>query len=111
MGLTEKWWYGFDPVTHQYTGMRQDYEQPANTTDVEPEGLMNPIWDTDSLQWIGVNFDEQLEKLREEAEKNKNYENIPIAVLSESLADFQNDTHVAISNIALQLAQLLDSKE
>lgn len=103
---TQTWWYGFDPVTFEYAGMRLAAEKPENATDVNFDGITDPVWSPDKNIWEGNNLEEELAKLRAEAEADDKADNTPIAGLTAVVADLQDTVNTSVSSLMTQVAQL-----
>lgn len=102
----QKWWYGFDPNTFKYAGMRLSVEKPDNATDVSIAGIIDPIWNPDTNQWTGDNLSDQLAKLQAEADAGDKADNTPIAGLTSVVADLQDTVNTSVSSLMVQVAQL-----
>lgn len=106
MNNEQQWWYGFDPVSFEYTGMRLSAEKPENATDVKFDGISNPTWNTAKNSWEGDNIEDELAKLREQAESDDKVDNTPIAGLTAVVADLQDTVNTSVSSLMTQVAQL-----
>lgn len=102
----QKWWYGFDPNTFKYAGMRLSVEKPDNATDVSIAGIIDPIWNSETKQWDGANLADQLAELQAEAEAGDKADNAPIAGLTAVVADLQDTVNTSVSSLMSQVAQL-----
>lgn len=108
MNNEQQWWYGFDPVSFEYTGMRLSAEKPENATDIKFDGISNPTWNTAKNSWEGDNIEDKLAKLREQAETGDKADNTPIAGLTSVVADLQDTVNTSVSSLMVQVAQLQD---
>lgn len=104
----QKWWYGFDPNTFKYAGMRLSIEQPENATSIGIGDLINPVWDPSANKWTGDSMDDELKKMAEqvEAEKDDKADNEPLADLASVVADLQDTVNTSVSSLMTQVAQL-----
>lgn len=60
-----KWYFKFDPTTFAFIpGAIRAEEQPENTTTVEPSGLINPVWNPNTISWTGQSMDDYLAEQR-----------------------------------------------
>lgn len=62
------WWVEYDPETLKYVRNVKAVEQPVNTTEKEPTGLENAVFNPDTGEWTGDSLEDKFQKLREEAE-------------------------------------------
>lgn len=102
--IKKTWWYGFDPVTFEYAGMRSSYEKPDNATDVAFSGISSPIWNPDKNIWEGDSIEEELKNLRSQPDDSTT--ETPMANLVQQVATYKETTDTSISNLMLQVAQL-----
>lgn len=102
----QTWWYGFDPVTFEYAGMRLAAEKPENATDVNFDGITDPVWNPDKNIWEGNNLEEELAKLREQAENDEMSAGLPFASLMATVADLKETTDTSIMALMGQVADL-----
>lgn len=52
-----KWYFKYDPATYAFIPGAV-HEKVDNSTDVEPTGLMNPVWSPSTNTWNGKTYDE-----------------------------------------------------
>ena len=102
----QKWWYGFDPNTFKYAGMRLSVEKPDNATDVSIAGIIDPIWNPNTNQWDGANLEDQLAELQHSNDDSDDVMDSSIAQLTKIVADLKEVTDTSISTLMLQVAQL-----
>lgn len=102
----QTWWYGYDPNTFKYTGMRLSVEKPTNATSISFNGLIDPVWNPDTNTWTGQDLNVELQNIRETADANKNDKNEPIALLTETVANMKETTDTSLSTIMLQMASM-----
>lgn len=103
---TQTWWYGFDPVSFEYTGMRLSAEKPDNATDVSFDGISNPTWNAEKNAWEGDSIEDELAKLRAQAEADDASEDTPMADLVATVASLQETTDTSITALMEQVATL-----
>ncbi|MDD9139198.1 hypothetical protein H7198_06225 [Fructobacillus sp. CRL 2054] len=93
------WFFKFDENTHEYiAGAIYSDEQPANSTAVDPIGVMFPVWSAENGAW--VSDPDKLAKWN--AEKNEKYTD-PVQKQLATLAQLMMTRDVAQSK---QIAQL-----
>lgn len=56
-----KWYFKYDPQTYAFIPGAV-HEKVENSTDVEPSGLIDPIWSPNTNSWTGKNYDEFLKE-------------------------------------------------
>lgn len=103
---TKTWWYGFDPNTFKYAGMRLSVEKPDNATDVSFDDISNPTWNAEKNVWEGDSIEDELAKLRARAEADEASEEIPMADLVGTVASLQEKTDESITALMEQVATL-----
>jgi hypothetical protein len=54
---TIKWYFKYDPATYAFIPGAV-HEKVDNSTDVEPTGLMNPVWSPSTNTWTGQTYEE-----------------------------------------------------
>lgn len=108
MSTEKTWWSSFDPETFKYAGMRLSIEQPENATSIGIGDLINPVWDPSANKWTGDSMDDELKKMAEqaEAEKDDKADNEPLADLASVVADLQDTVNTSVSSLMTQVAQL-----
>lgn len=52
-----KWYFKYDPTTYAFIPGAV-HEKVDNSTDVEPTGLMNPVWSPSTNTWTGKTYAE-----------------------------------------------------
>lgn len=102
----QKWWYGFDPNTFKYAGMRLSVEKPDNATDVSIAGIIDPIWNSETKQWDGANLADQLAELQHSNDDSDDVMDSSIAGLVSVVADLQDTVNTSVSSLMSQVAQL-----
>ena len=105
--MAEKtWWASFDPETFKYTGMRLSVEQPENATSTGIGDLINPVWNPTLNKWEGNSLNDQMAKLRAQAEADDASEETPTADLMATVASLQETTDASITALMEQVATL-----
>ncbi|CAK1232358.1 unnamed protein product [Fructobacillus tropaeoli] len=56
-----KWYFKYDPQTYAFIPGAV-HEKVENSTDVEPSGLIDPIWSPSTNSWTGKTYDEFLKE-------------------------------------------------
>ena len=68
--MTKKWYFKYDPKTFEFIpGAILSEEQPENTTDIEPSGVMNPVWNSSTNSWTGQSLNDWLNSQKENTGK------------------------------------------
>lgn len=104
--VNQNWWYGFDPVSFEYTGMKLANTQPDNATKAAIGDIINPIWNPIDEKWEGEDLNKNLATLRQKYEVNENAKEQPMAELTKTVADIKTTTDTSISALMLQVAEL-----
>ncbi|CAK1238721.1 unnamed protein product [Fructobacillus tropaeoli] len=69
----KKWWFQYDPQSFAFVpGAILAEEQPDNTTDVEPSGVMNPVWNPSTKTWTGESIENYLAEHKANAKQQTN---------------------------------------
>ncbi|CAK1230070.1 unnamed protein product [Fructobacillus cardui] len=56
---TSKWYFKYDPQTYAFIPGAV-HEQVDNSTEVEPSGLINPVWNPSTNSWTGQSMEDYL---------------------------------------------------
>ncbi|NLS38291.1 hypothetical protein GHU05_05025, partial [Fructobacillus tropaeoli] len=56
-----KWYFKYDPQTYAFIPGAV-HEKVENSTDVEPSGLVDPVWSPSTNSWTGKTYDEFLKE-------------------------------------------------
>ncbi|NLS38705.1 hypothetical protein GHU05_07195 [Fructobacillus tropaeoli] len=56
-----KWYFKYDPQTYAFIPGAV-HEKVDNSTDVEPSGLVDPVWSPSTNSWTGKTYDEFLKE-------------------------------------------------
>lgn len=69
----KQWYFKFDPQSLEFIpGAIFADEQPDNTTNVEPTGLMNPKWNASTNSWTGQSVNDYLAEQKTSQKTNVN---------------------------------------
>lgn len=66
----ETWFFSYNSDTHEYAGAVKAAECPDNATDIEPTGLIDPIFNIKNEKWEGKTIEDEMKKLAELAKNN-----------------------------------------
>lgn len=81
--MTKKWYFKYNPQTFDFIpGAILAEEQPENTTDIEPSGVMNPVWNPSTNSWTGQSLDDWLNNQKENTRKTVDQTQQQIAQLA-----------------------------
>ncbi|CAK1245431.1 unnamed protein product [Fructobacillus tropaeoli] len=66
---TSKWYFKFDPQTYAFIpGAVHEYVD--NSTEIEPTGLINPVWNPSTNSWTGQSMEDYLAEQKKNANQN-----------------------------------------
>ncbi|MGQ2227076.1 hypothetical protein ACT5YR_07450 [Fructobacillus fructosus] len=63
----ETWFFSYDSDTYEYAGAVKAAECPDNATDIEPTGLIGPIFNIENEKWEGKTIADEMAKLAKSA--------------------------------------------
>ena len=65
---TSKWYFKFDPQTYAFISGAV-HEQVDNSTEIEPTGLINPVWNPSTNSWTGQSMVDYLAEQKANAKQ------------------------------------------
>jgi hypothetical protein len=68
---TSKWYFKYDPQTYAFIPGAV-HEQVDNSTEIEPSGLINPVWNPATNSWTGQSIGNYLAEQRDNAKQQIN---------------------------------------
>ncbi|WP_059394268.1 hypothetical protein [Fructobacillus tropaeoli] len=63
------WFFEFDATTKSYTRAVYAATKPENTTSIDPNGVINPVWNPSTNSWIGQSIDDYLAEQKANAKQ------------------------------------------
>ncbi|KMK52667.1 hypothetical protein FEFB_16050 [Fructobacillus sp. EFB-N1] len=66
---TSKWYFKFDPQTYAFIPGAV-HEHVDNSTEIEPTGLINPVWNPSTNSWTGQSIDDYLAEQKANAKQH-----------------------------------------
>ncbi|CAK1228091.1 hypothetical protein [Fructobacillus tropaeoli] len=66
---TSKWYFKFDPQTYAFIPGAV-HEQVDNSTDVDPAGILNPVWNPSTNSWTGQSMEDYLAEQKANSQQN-----------------------------------------
>lgn len=64
-----KWYFKYDPQTYAFIPGAV-HEKVDNSTEIEPTGLINPVWNPSTNSWTGQSMEDYLAEQKKNANQN-----------------------------------------
>ncbi|MCT8386063.1 hypothetical protein [Leuconostoc mesenteroides] len=93
----ENWYYIFDPDTKNYVNAIYASEKPDNSTEIDPQNLIAPLYDPETKSWV--------ETYQNDSTENKTSEEL-ISDLTQQLAVAQINQAKTNASLIQQNAEL-----
>jgi hypothetical protein len=82
----KKWWFQYDPQSFVFVpGAILADERPDNATDVEPSGVMNPVWNPSTQTWAGDSIENYLAEQSANAKQQVNQQQQQLNTIANQL--------------------------
>ncbi|GIC69555.1 hypothetical protein [Fructobacillus tropaeoli] len=105
-GENKTWFFEFDATTKAYTRAVYAATQPENTTSIDPNGVMNPVWNQSDNKWDGQSIDDYLAEQKKNAQQNVDPQQQQLANLLQMIVQLKADSVMNKAQIASLTAQL-----
>ncbi|CAK1248735.1 unnamed protein product [Fructobacillus tropaeoli] len=102
---TSKWYFKFDPQTYAFIPGAV-HEQVDNSTEIEPTGLINPVWNPSTNSWTGQSMADYLAEQKKNAQQNVDPQQQQLANLLQMIVQLKADSVMNKAQIASLTAQL-----
>lgn len=102
---TSKWYFKYDPQTYAFIPGAV-HEQVDNSTEVEPSGLINPVWNPSTNSWTGQSMEDYLAEQKKNAQQQVDPNQQQLAQLLQLIVQLKAESEMNKAQIASLTAQL-----
>ncbi|CAK1235713.1 hypothetical protein [Fructobacillus cardui] len=100
-----KWYFKYDPQTYAFIPGAV-HEQVDNSTEVEPSGLINPVWNPSTNSWTGQSMEDYLAEQKKNAQQQVDPNQQQLAQLLQLIVQLKAESEMNKAQIVSLTAQL-----